>query len=352
MKFHAAAGCACSAARPRSPRSPGSASPSAAPASPSPRSGRGRARRSSAAIAARSSSTTRDGTRRARDGRRREERARVDARRRQAAALAPRTMHPAAPMARHEIGMAECRDAQRSEVNEGDGQRATRVVLCTRGDATPAQRAERLQRARDRLAGDSELSAEQRARVPPPSTARSRGCAGSKPNGRPDRWSKYPAGGGAVGPPPHSALQAPSAPVACRDGAARPQRPAPDRDAAGRRGEPVRVIFDTGASGNVLDADFATPRQLPNHGPAQVGSPAGGPPMIGFRTRIAAGTLGNARLGDVRAVALPFAMQRRRRGVRSRHLLRPAGPCRPRPRRDPGHGEDSGQHAGGRGPSL
>ncbi|MEA3043621.1 MAG: bla regulator protein blaR1 [Sphingomonadales bacterium] len=60
---------------------------------------------------------------------------------------------------------ADCRDAQATNVDEtADGER-TRIVLCSRGDATPAERVERLQRVRDRLAGDSELSAEQKARV-------------------------------------------------------------------------------------------------------------------------------------------------------------------------------------------
>ncbi len=71
-------------------------------------------------------------------------------------------------------------------------------------------------------------------------------------------------------------------------------------------GEPVRVIFDTGASGNVLDADFARAAGLPDDGPAHVGTPAGGPPMVGFRTRLD-GRLGNATLGGARAVALPMA---------------------------------------------
>jgi hypothetical protein len=75
-------------------------------------------------------------------------------------------------------------------------------------------------------------------------------------------------------------------------------------------GAPVRVIFDTGASGNVLDADFAHSAGLPDDGPAQVGTPAGGPPMIGFRTRIESGRLGNAPIDGVRGVALPMpAMQ-------------------------------------------
>ncbi len=71
-------------------------------------------------------------------------------------------------------------------------------------------------------------------------------------------------------------------------------------------GEPVRVIFDTGASGNVLDADFARGAGLPDDGPAQVGTPAGGPPMIGFRTHIDNGRLGNAALAGAPAVALPM----------------------------------------------
>lgn len=59
----------------------------------------------------------------------------------------------------------DCQDAPTTNVDETtDGQR-TRIVLCSRGNATPAQRLERLQRVRDRLAGDDELSAEQKARV-------------------------------------------------------------------------------------------------------------------------------------------------------------------------------------------
>ena len=58
-----------------------------------------------------------------------------------------------------------CDGGQRDEVNEGSDNDRTRIVLCSHGNATPAQRAERLQHVRDRLAQDSELSAEQRARV-------------------------------------------------------------------------------------------------------------------------------------------------------------------------------------------
>ena len=63
------------------------------------------------------------------------------------------------------VALADCAGGQATEVNEGDASDRTRVVLCSRGNATPAERAERLQRARDRLAGDSELSAEAKARV-------------------------------------------------------------------------------------------------------------------------------------------------------------------------------------------
>jgi beta-lactamase regulating signal transducer with metallopeptidase domain len=59
----------------------------------------------------------------------------------------------------------ECTDGQAANVDETSGGERTRVVLCTRGNGTPAERAERLQRARDRLASDSELSQAQRDRV-------------------------------------------------------------------------------------------------------------------------------------------------------------------------------------------
>lgn len=68
--------------------------------------------------------------------------------------------------AAHHDDLSDCAEGQRSEVSEGEGNERTRVILCGRGgNATPAERAERLQGIRDRLAGDSELSAEQKARV-------------------------------------------------------------------------------------------------------------------------------------------------------------------------------------------
>lgn len=64
-----------------------------------------------------------------------------------------------------EIMAADCDDGQATNVDEtSDGER-TRVMLCSQGNATPAERAERLQRVLGRLAQDSELSEAQRARV-------------------------------------------------------------------------------------------------------------------------------------------------------------------------------------------
>lgn len=65
-----------------------------------------------------------------------------------------------------DVTVPSCDQGQRDEINEGTEGNQTRIVLCSRGgEATPAQRAERLQHVRDRLANESELSAEQRARV-------------------------------------------------------------------------------------------------------------------------------------------------------------------------------------------
>ncbi|HYJ52805.1 MAG TPA: M56 family metallopeptidase [Allosphingosinicella sp.] len=62
--------------------------------------------------------------------------------------------------------LENCDGGQASDVSEGDANNRTRVVVCTRGEgANPGQRAEHLQHARDRLAQDSELSAEQKARI-------------------------------------------------------------------------------------------------------------------------------------------------------------------------------------------
>lgn len=64
-----------------------------------------------------------------------------------------------------ELVAPDCDGGEATNVEEGSGNERTRVVLCSRGNANSAERAERLQRARDRLAGDTELSAETRARI-------------------------------------------------------------------------------------------------------------------------------------------------------------------------------------------
>jgi beta-lactamase regulating signal transducer with metallopeptidase domain len=64
-----------------------------------------------------------------------------------------------------EVSVPECDHGQATNVDETSGGERTRIVLCSRGNATPAERAERLQRVRDRLASDSELTQAQRDRV-------------------------------------------------------------------------------------------------------------------------------------------------------------------------------------------
>ena len=64
-----------------------------------------------------------------------------------------------------ELVVPDCEGGEATNVEDGSGDRRTRIMLCSRGNASPAERAERLQHARDRLAGDTELSAEARARI-------------------------------------------------------------------------------------------------------------------------------------------------------------------------------------------
>lgn len=62
----------------------------------------------------------------------------------------------------------DCQGANRSEVNEGNDNNRTRVIVCTRtrnGEVNPGQQAEALQRARTRLAENNEIPSEQRQRV-------------------------------------------------------------------------------------------------------------------------------------------------------------------------------------------
>lgn len=65
----------------------------------------------------------------------------------------------------HAIMMTECGDGDRQEFNEGNDSNRTRVIICNRGQRTPAQRVEALQRARDNLARDEHMSADTRTRV-------------------------------------------------------------------------------------------------------------------------------------------------------------------------------------------
>lgn len=66
----------------------------------------------------------------------------------------------------HEIVIPDCSGGQSDEVNEGSENNRTRIVLCNRGEAaSPAVRADRLAHVRDRIANDTDLNAEQKARV-------------------------------------------------------------------------------------------------------------------------------------------------------------------------------------------
>ena len=61
--------------------------------------------------------------------------------------------------------VTDCPEAQATRIDEGAGDERTRIVLCASPDSTPAQRVEHLRRARERLAQEDDLSAEQRGRV-------------------------------------------------------------------------------------------------------------------------------------------------------------------------------------------
>ena len=65
----------------------------------------------------------------------------------------------------HEVVIPDCAGGQTDEVNEGTDSNRTRIVLCSRGEVTPAARADRLSHVRERIANDCDLSAEQKARV-------------------------------------------------------------------------------------------------------------------------------------------------------------------------------------------
>jgi beta-lactamase regulating signal transducer with metallopeptidase domain len=79
------------------------------------------------------------------------------------------TIEEDGPDGHHAMMMRDCEGAGagRTELNEGTSNNRTRIILCNRGtdQRTPAQQAEALQRARERLATDSQIPAEHRARV-------------------------------------------------------------------------------------------------------------------------------------------------------------------------------------------
>jgi hypothetical protein len=69
--------------------------------------------------------------------------------------------------------------------------------------------------------------------------------------------------------------------------------------------EPETWVFDTGAGGSVINIDRARALQLPEQEEVQVGSPAGGEPVRGFRTTITGARIGEAELPEFRAAAIP-----------------------------------------------
>ncbi|MGH8262845.1 MAG: pepsin/retropepsin-like aspartic protease family protein [Steroidobacteraceae bacterium] len=82
-------------------------------------------------------------------------------------------------------------------------------------------------------------------------------------------------------------------------------RPAAYLSVGGRT--PVRVIFDSGAGGNVVGRQFARTLGLPVRGSTDAGNPGASTPLPGFFTSIAPAQLGGANIeaGDAVAVELP-----------------------------------------------
>lgn len=60
---------------------------------------------------------------------------------------------------------ADCDDGEVSRIEDGTESERTRIVLCNRGDASPAERVGQLERVRERLASEDHLSAGSRDRV-------------------------------------------------------------------------------------------------------------------------------------------------------------------------------------------
>lgn len=74
-------------------------------------------------------------------------------------------------------------------------------------------------------------------------------------------------------------------------------------------GETEAWVVDTGAGGSVIDVERARRWGLPQLEPIEVGSPAGGTPVRGFRTTIAGARVGDTTLPDFDAAAIPQMIQ-------------------------------------------
>jgi len=114
------------------------------------------------------SGSARSGGQSSRDGERREERNVTIVTRRGDGADPTVDVH--GPDGQHMMATRDCEGAGpggRTEVNEGTENNRTRIILCNRGgeQRSPAQQADALQRARERLSTDSHIPAEHRDRV-------------------------------------------------------------------------------------------------------------------------------------------------------------------------------------------
>ncbi|MEX0643753.1 MAG: retropepsin-like aspartic protease [Parvularculaceae bacterium] len=73
-------------------------------------------------------------------------------------------------------------------------------------------------------------------------------------------------------------------------------------------GAPAKAIFDTGASGSVVDRQFAEAAGLANEGPVRIGSPAGGDPIEDYLTTIPELKIGEATVAKVHAAVFDLPM--------------------------------------------
>ena len=80
-------------------------------------------------------------------------------------------------------------------------------------------------------------------------------------------------------------------------------------------GAPELWIFDTGASGTVMNIDHARALGLHEEQPVRVGSPAGGTPLEGFLTTLEGARIGGMALPALHVVAAPLTLPNGRGGV-------------------------------------